>query len=60
MISRSLGREGLSNALKRRGEPMIRYLALALALLAAAPADGQTRPYWSPVTPPYWSLQWVN
>src|SRR5262245_12672892 len=42
------------------GERMIRYLTLALALLAAAPAYGQTPPYlWyrSPVmpAPPWWN-----
>jgi hypothetical protein len=36
---------------------MIRYLTLALALLAAAPGYGQTPPYWSPVmpAPPWWN-----
>src|SRR5260221_14324564 len=39
------------------GGRMIRYLTLALALLAAAPAYGQTPPYWSPVmpAPPWWN-----
>jgi hypothetical protein len=34
---------------------MIRYFTLAFALFAAAPAYGQTPPYWSPVMPaPGW------